>query len=172
MTVQASWHNQTWEISPERLASIGSLSATGAVKRVSDSTTGKSKITGMELMRISLSYVTTFETGGNPRQELETWQSLLGVYDTLRIGGRRFGPKYLQLLSAENSDSLIDNLGRIRRTTINLVFIEYPTQESSGDMQIIYKGKNIYPNISPLHYKREYGILRIGLKDFTILMRF
>lgn len=148
MTVQASWHNQTWEISPERLASIGSLSATGAVKRVSDSTTGKSKITGMELMRISLSYVTTFETGGNPRQELETWQSLLGVYDTLRIGGRRFGPKYLQLLSAENSDSLIDNLGRIRRTTINLVFIEYPTQESSGDMQIIYKGKNIYPNIS------------------------
>lgn len=148
MSIQATWHNQKWEISPERVAGLGSLSASGEVKRVSDSTTGKSKITGMELLRVSISYVTTFEAGGNPRQELETWQSLVGVYDTLRIGGRRFGPKYMQLRSAGDSDSVIDNFGQIRQATINLTFVEYPTQESSGDMQVIYKGKDIYPSIS------------------------
>ena len=148
MAIQATWYDQKWEISPERVAGLGSLSASGEVKRVTDSTKGKSKITGMELMRVSLSYSSSFEAGGNPRQELETWQSLVGIYDTLRIGGRRFGPKYLQLQSAENSNTVIDNRGRIRRQTINLVFVEYPAPDNTGDMQIIYKGKDIYGSIS------------------------
>lgn len=148
MAIQASWHTQKWEISPERVASLGSLSATAAVKRASDSTSGKSKITGLELETLATSYVTTFEAGGNPRKELETWCSLVGVYAPFRLGGRRFGPRYWQLQSAEISDTQLDTLGRIRHGTINLYFVEYVTQESSGDMQIIYNGVDIYPNIS------------------------
>lgn len=148
MAIQASWHTQKWEISPARVASLGSLSATAAVKRVSDSTSGKSKITGLELETLTTSYVTTFEAGGNPRAELETWRGLVGVYAPFRLGGRQFGPKYWQLQSVEMTDELIDTQGRIRRGTINLYFMEYVTQESKGDMQIIYNGVDIFPNIS------------------------
>lgn len=148
MAIQASWQGQTWEISTKRVASLGDISTEAAVKKVSDSTTGRSKITGLELETLSLNYVTAFETGGDPRQEFEKWQSLLGLYAPLRLGGQRFGPKNLLLRGVELTDALLDAQGRIRRGTINLDFVEYPTQESDGDMQIIYKGVDIYPNIS------------------------
>lgn len=148
MAIQASWRGQTWEISTKRVASLGDISTEAAVKKVSDSTTGRSKITGLELETLALNYVTAFETGGNPRQEFEKWQSLLGLYAPLRLGGQRFGPKNLLLRGVELTDALLDAQGRIRRGTINLDFVEYPTQESDGDMQIIYKGVDIYPNIS------------------------
>lgn len=102
----------------------------------------------MELEQLSISYVSTFEAGGNPRKEYKQWESLIGRYAPLRIGGRRFGPKKFQLRSSEISDGLLDNMGRIRRATINLHFVEYVDQSSNGDMQIIYQGKDIYPDIS------------------------
>lgn len=148
MTSQASWLTQKWEISNNRIAAIGSLSTAIEVKKKSDSTKGKAKITGMELERLTISYTSTFEAGGNPRQEFETWQSLLGLYAPLRIGGQRFGPLNYQLRSAELSDTTLDVSGRIRRAIINLEFVEYPTPASKGDMQIIYQDKDIYPDIS------------------------
>lgn len=148
MSIQASWGEMTWEISDKRVAALGTISTAAEVKRASDSTEGKSKITGMELEQLSISYVSTFEAGGNPRKEYKQWESLIGRYAPLRIGGRRFGPKKFQLRSSEISDGLLDNMGRIRRATINLHFVEYVDQSSNGDMQIIYQGKDIYPDIS------------------------
>ena len=148
MSIQASWRGRTWEISNTRAAAIGSLSTAVEVKKASDSTQGAAKITGMELERLTISYTTTFEAGGNPRQEFEAWQALIGLYGPLRIGGARFGPRNYQLRSAEIGDAFVDMVGKIRRATINLEFVEYPTQESAGDMQIIYQGKDIYPDIS------------------------
>lgn len=148
MSIQASWGEMTWEISDKRVAALGTISTAAEVKRASDSTEGQSKITGMELEQLSISYVTTFEAGGNPRKEYKKWESLIGRYAPLRIGGRRFGPRNFQLRSAELSDGLLDNMGRIHRANINLHFVEYVDQASNGDMQIIYKGKDIYPDIS------------------------
>lgn len=148
MSIQATWLGMRWEISPNRIASIATLSTSAAVKRASDSTQGKSKITGYELEPLSLSYQTSFAAGGKPREEKEKWESLLGQYGPIRFGGRRFGAKNFQLRSVEMNDILLDVQGRIHRATIDLEFVEYVDQTSSGDMQIIYEGKDIYPDIS------------------------
>lgn len=148
MSIQATWRDMTWEISPQRIAALGEISTETAVKRVSDSTQGQSKITGLELQRLSLSYFTSFEAGGNPREEYQTWESKLGLYAPLRIGGSRFGPSNFQLRSTSIDNTQIDAQGRIRSATINLEFVEYADQISNGAMEIIYQGKDIYPDIS------------------------
>lgn len=148
MSIQATWRSMKWEISPTRIASIGTLSTTSEVKRVSDSTTGKSKITGMELQELTIDYLCSVETGGKPREEYKQWESMLGQYGPLRIAGSRFGPANFQLRKAEISNAELDAQGRIRRGTITLNFVEYADATSSGDMQIIYQGKDIYPDIS------------------------
>lgn len=148
MSIQATWRDMKWEISPSRLAALGELSTETEVKRVSDSTTGKSKITGKELERLSISYMTSFEAGGNPRKEYAAWESKLGLYGPLRIAGRRFGPSNFQLRRAAIDGAQMDTQGRIRSGTISLDFVEYADQVSTGDMQIIYQGKDIYPDIS------------------------
>lgn len=137
-----------WEINEKRIASLGEISTQTEVKRVSDSTSGQSKITERELQRLSINYFTSFEAGGNPREEYKTWESKIGLYAPLRIGGSRFGPSNFQLRSAAIDDAMLDTQGRIRSGTISLEFVEYADQKSSGDMEIIYQGKDIYPDIS------------------------
>lgn len=148
MSIQATWRDMKWEINEKRIASLGEISTQTEVKRVSDSTSGQSKITGRELQRLSISYFTSFESGGNPREEYKTWESKIGLYAPLRIGGSRFGPSNFQLRSAAIDDAMLDTQGRIRSGTISLEFVEYADQKSSGDMEIIYQGKDIYPDIS------------------------
>lgn len=148
MSIQATWRDMTWEISPQRIASLGEISTETEVKRVSDSTSGQSKITGRELQRLSIRYFTSFEAGGNPREEYKTWESKIGLYAPLRIAGSRFGPSNFQLRSAAIDDAALDTQGRIRSGTISLEFVEYADQISTGDMEIIYQGKDIYPDIS------------------------
>ena len=149
MSTQATFLGRSWEVSNQRAAAIGMLSTAVEVKRVSDSTSGKSKITGFELQQLDIDYLTTFETGGNPRAEFEAWQKLIGKYGALRIGGRRFGPTYFQLRSVSLNDAMVDNRGRIRMATIALHLVEYVAPESgASDMQIFYQGKDIYPLIS------------------------
>lgn len=148
MSIQATWRDMKWEINEKRIASLGEISTQTEVKRVSDSTSGQSKITGRELQRLSISYFTSFEAGGNPREEYKTWESKIGLYAPLRIGGSRFGPSNFQLRSAAIDDAMLDTQGRIRSGTISLEFVEYADQKSSGDMEIIYQGKDIYPDIS------------------------
>lgn len=121
MSIQATWRDMAWEISDQRIAALGELSTETEVKRVSDSTTGQSKITGRELQRLNIDYMTSFEAGGNPRKEYETWESKLGLYGPLRIAGSRFGPSNFQLRSAELTDGQLDPMGRIRSGKINLV---------------------------------------------------
>ena len=150
MSQQAQFLGKVWEISPQRVAALGTLTTAVEVRRVSDSASGKSKITGLELQRLELDYLTTFESGGSPRKEYEDWEALVGRYGPLRIGGRRFGPANLQLRSVSLQDALVDQRGRIRRATIALSLVEYVAPESgaTGSMQILYKGKDIYSLIS------------------------
>lgn len=169
MSVQATFLGMTWEVSGQRVAAIGGLSTSVAVKRVSDSQSGKSKITGLELQSLDIDYLTTFESGGQPRKEFETWQKLVGQYGPLRIAGRRFGPAFFQLRRVSLDDALVDQWGRIRRATISLGLVEYVAPESkvSGSMQIIYQGKDIYPDISVKAC--EYEMFAEGQADSLVL---
>ena len=150
MTVQANFLGRNWEVSSRRIASIGSLSTAVEVKRVSDSTQGKSKITGLELQELNLEYLTTYEAGGDPRAEFEAWDALVGKYGPLRIGSQRFGAPYFQLRSVSMNDALVDSRGRIRKAVIALHLVEYvaPETKNTGNFQVFYKGKDIYPDIS------------------------
>lgn len=152
MTTQATYLGRTFEVSSKRAAAIGSISTTVEVKRVSDSTNGKSKITGLQLQQLDISYLTTFETGGSPRKEFEDWQTLIGKYGPLRIAGARFGPANFQLRSVAMNNAQVDGRGRIRKADIALHLVEYVAPQSgvsgAGNMQIFYQGKDIYPKIS------------------------
>ena len=149
MSTQATYLGRNFEISNNRVAALGSLSTASEVKRVSDSDSGKSKITGLELQRLELTYLTTFESGGDPRKEYEDWQAMLGKYGPLQIAGRRFGPAYFQLRSVSMNGALVDQAGRVRRATIALSLVEFVGPESgASSMQIIYKDKDIYSLIS------------------------
>lgn len=150
MTTQATYLGRSFEVSSKRAAAIGSISTTVEVKRVSDSTNGKSKITGLQLQQLDISYLTTFETGGSPRKEFEDWQTLIGKYGPLRIAGARFGPANFQLRSVAMNNAQVDGRGRIRKADIALHLVEYVAPESGGigNMQIFYNGVDIYPKIS------------------------
>lgn len=152
MSTQATYLGMKFEINRQRAAAIGQISTAVEVKRVSDSTTGKSKITGMQLQALDIDYLSTFESGGNPRQEFEAWQSLIGKYGPLRLAGYRFGPAYFQLRSVSMNDAMVDTRGRIRQATIALHLVEFVAPESGASgknvMQIFYKGVDIYPKIS------------------------
>ena len=152
MTTQATYLGRTFEVSSKRAAAIGSISTTVEVKRVSDSTNGKSKITGLQLQQLDISYLTTFETGGSPRKEFEDWQTLIGKYGPLRIAGARFGPANFQLRSVAMNNAQVDGRGRIRKADIALHLVEFVAPKSgvsgAGNMQIFYQGKDIYPKIS------------------------
>lgn len=157
MSIQGQFLGRSFEVSSQRVAAIGTLSTAVEVKRVSDSASGKSKITGMELQKLDIDYLTTFETGGNPRKEFEEWQALIGKYGPLRVAGSRFGPANFQLRSVSMDDALVDVNGKIRSAIIALYLVEYVAPESgvsSGtansnpNMQIFYQGKDIYPDIS------------------------
>lgn len=152
MTIQATFLKKSWEISSRKVVSIGGFMVSSAVKRVSDSNNGKSKITGKELQRITLDYVTAIEAGGDPRKEYEEWQNLVGEYGELRFGGVRFGAKNFQLRSVSIGGALVDQVGNIRKATIALSLVEFVAPESKasgkGVMQVLYKGKDIYKDIS------------------------
>lgn len=153
MSVQAQYLGMTWEISSERCAPIGSISTAIEVKKESDSTKGKAKITGKELQRIDLEYFTTFEAGGNPRKEYEEWETKIGKYGALRLGGVKFGANLYQLQAVSINDAMLDINGKIRSAKIALKLCEYVEAKSgagteSDAMQIIYNGVDIYPKIS------------------------
>lgn len=175
MSVQATFLGMKWEINRQRTAAIGTLSTAAEVKRVSDSTTGKSKITGMQLQELDIDYLSTFETGGNPRQEFENWQALIGKYGPLRVAGYRFGPANFQLRSVSMTDAMVDTMGRIRKATIALHLVEFVAPESAGagNMQIFYKGKDIYPDISvkscehDMHAESQADSLVLRFNDTT-----
>ena len=175
MSVQATFLGMKWEINRQRTAAIGTLSTAAEVKRVSDSTTGKSKITGMQLQELDIDYLSTFETGGNPRHEFENWQALIGKYGPLRVAGYRFGPANFQLRSVSMTDAMVDTMGRIRKATIAIHLVEFVAPESAGagNMQIFYKGKDIYPDISvkscehDMHAESQADSLVLRFNDTT-----
>ena len=77
-----------------------------------------------EKIEISFSYVPNSASGVNVNTEINRWKSLVGKSNPLYIGKKRFGPKSLQLKSAEVQDIQIYGKGIKLSASIALSFVE------------------------------------------------
>lgn len=117
----AKWNGMKWGVSKKEIACLEGLSTGYSINDE-----GKA-----EPQSISLSTTYRVETGTkNIRKKMSEWESLLGKYDVLLIGGSKFGPKKLQLKSINVSDVHINAHGDMRSATLSFTFQEYESTKS------------------------------------------
>ena len=149
MAIMAQWRGMRWEISPNMIKAIAGLSTSYKLKASTDED-GRRKVEGFELQPLSLDYDVSDAAGGSPRAEFEAWEGLVGQIGPFYLGGRRFGPRSVQLDEVSIGDLVLDNFGRIRSAKISLKFTEYANEggKGQGRTQILYNGVDIYNDIS------------------------
>lgn len=134
MTTQATWGNRTWEVSPDRLAGLASVSISKALKQnQSKDKEGKGSVNkrGFEAQSISLSWPVAQFAGVDIQTERSEWEKLVGASDCLMIGGEQFGPDLLMLQSFSMNEARLDSRGRIISAVFTAAFSE-DTQEKSS----------------------------------------
>jgi len=139
-----------WEVSPDIIKALHGLTTSYKLKSTGDAKEGTNKVKGYELQPLTLEYDTAIVTGGNPRGELDAWMRLVGRVGPFYLAGRRFGPRRLQLDNVNLSAAELDGSGNMTFATIALSFTEDADEggKAIDRMQIIYKGVNIYDDIS------------------------
>ena len=132
MAIMAQWRGMRWEISPNMIKAIAGLSTSYKLKASTDED-GRRKVEGFELQPLSLDYDVS-----------------VGQIGPFYLGGRRFGPRSVQLDEVSIGDLVLDNFGRIRSARISLKFTEYANEggKGQGRTQILYNGVDIYNDIS------------------------
>lgn len=132
MEYTAQWGPKGFIVSPTKFVSFDDFSASFSLKSDSNtdtSGTSQSNSKSMEPQKIALATTYVRAAGVDPRGQIEEWQSLLGKYHPLYIGGKRFGPKYLQLKKVDVSDLLIDNNGLFLQVTVTIALEEITVAE-------------------------------------------
>lgn len=149
MAVMAQWRGMRWEISPRMIKAIAGLSTSYKLKASTDEN-GQRTVEGFELQPLSFDYDVSDAAGTDPRAEFEVWEGLVGQTGPFYLGGRRFGPRSVQLDEVSIGSIELDNAGRIRSAKISLKFTEYADEggKGQGQMRILYNGVDIYNDIS------------------------
>lgn len=128
MSVIASWGPKKWEISPRKIVAIDGISTSVTLKAESNNdTSGTPPINtrGLELIPVSLEVKLQAVAGIDVRQEITSWEQLVGEVYPLYLGGQRFGPAQLQLQSVSTSDYVVDHRGRILSAALSIALLEY-----------------------------------------------
>lgn len=135
MGVQAQWSTMRWEVSPERVKTLGELSASRSVTvERNDDKEGEpaTQTVALDLMTVSLSYdVYRSALGSDPRREYGKWWELVGTHAPFFLGGQKFMADSLLLLDAKASNIVCNSTGHVLSLTIDLEFEEY-AEDASG----------------------------------------
>lgn len=100
MPVMLSWHGRSLEVSPRKIMPVEGFSRSFAIK--SDTEDTSSRLTDPETMSFSATIVAGM--GVDIRAEIDAWGALVGISDTLYIGGRQCGAWMMRLKSFSTSD--------------------------------------------------------------------
>lgn len=136
MIYLAKWGSKTFEISPNKIVPLLSLSTSFSRKEdENNDTSGKASTNtrGMELQPISFDTQYSYSTGTDPIEEIEDWKNQFNVKAPLYINGKQFGPDLLELESVNISDAMLDNQGHFLQVTVSISLKEYiePTTKAS-----------------------------------------
>lgn len=120
MPVMLSWHGRSLEVSPRKVMPVEGLSRSFTIK--SDEEDTSPRLTDPETMSFNATMVSGM--GFDIRSEIEVWGALVGVSDTLYIGGSQCGARMMQLTSFSTSDVLLTPEGRFVSASCSFEFKE------------------------------------------------
>lgn len=131
--IQAQWLDMKFEINPQaqKVALLGSLDVTSKMTDNSNSDSAGQTTTDMvsrELTQITTSFNLVLSNGQDIKSEIELWDSHIGDYAPLLIGGEEFLFDNWQLTGV-TSNSRLTPTGQISSARINLEFKEYAPEK-------------------------------------------
>lgn len=132
MSEMAKWREKNWEVSTEKVTAIENLSFAYEQKAENNKAAEGSPSTnerGMELFSLSFSCLLHSNAGVDVMNEIESWKSLVSKTGAFYLNGKQIGPK-LQLRKVSVSNTMLDDLGRIRLATLSFVFEEYEKENA------------------------------------------
>lgn len=135
MSVMASWSSKRWEINSKQIKALNGITAGVKVQTLSnDDKEGSpaSTTVALEQQSISLGWTVSAAAGVDVREEYESWLSLIGRYAPFYLGGKRFGPKLMQLTVVNLASATLDNRGRMLFGDLNITLTEYAEEASSA----------------------------------------
>ncbi len=134
MAVMAKWNGKIWEVSREQLKALNGISATVELDTETNSDAEGSPPTNTKALKpqkFNLDYKAAIVAGVDPLADYESWVTLVGNYAPFFLGGKRFGPENIQLISVTLGDSLLNDNGKIVSATITLAFSEYAPEAAA-----------------------------------------
>lgn len=145
MTIQAQFLNKNWEISPNKVMPLTSISYSSGINTETAKTSGgKDKIVskGYKADTLSITYDVVKTAGCNPEREYSDMVTLTGAIGPFLINGRRFGAAKYRLISVKPSNIVTSNTGEMISMTISAQF-EEPIVSKSDSKNIGKSGASI-----------------------------
>lgn len=134
----ATWGPKTFSVSPDGVVAInpGFSTAIKLNTETNDDKSGKpaTNTLTIEDQEISFDFNLNayFLKSTTIGKEWDSWQKLIGKHYPLYFGGEQFGPKELQLIEAQLSDTTFDDWGRWLTAKISITLREWAPEKAKS----------------------------------------
>lgn len=166
MPVQAQWHDMTWELSPDRVRTMRSMSTSRSldVEKTEDSEgQPPSQTVKVNLQTLNVDYTASIAQGIPPRAEYGNWWNRLGqaIHAPFYLGGEQYlGCEFL-LKEISFDPQVIDANGQVLVGDISLTFEEW-AEEESGLKQDYRNETTVTPGVQDYYGSEVSSALEIG----------
>lgn len=136
MVIIAKWGPKEWVVNANKVVALEGLSFSYTQVADNNTSTEDNKTTnerGIELFPLSFSTTLHSGAGIDVMEEIESWKQLVTKVNYFYLGGKQLGPM-LQLRKVSVSDTVIDDLGRLRLATLSFEFKEYTQEAASAEV--------------------------------------
>lgn len=137
--IMAEWNGKEWSVNADEIKHLGEVSASLELEtETNDDKEGSPavKTMNMKAQEFSFSFFVSGYAGTDVREEYEGWTELVGKYAPFYLGGKRFGPKNVQLTKVELSNGQINDFGELFSGQIGVSFQEY-APEAAKDKETV-----------------------------------
>lgn len=125
MGIMAQWRSMRWEVSPNILTALSSISASTKLNAEQSNDrdgSNPTNVKGIQPQSIPVAYTVSIVGGADPRALYEEWKKQTGKKGPLILGRKRFGPATLQLDEVGFRADEVDGTGHVLVATISLSF--------------------------------------------------
>lgn len=116
MEYTARWGSKGFLVSPSKIVPISDIS-TGVTLKTDSNTaedgTTQQNVRGKEPQQIAFNVTYIAGCGVDPAAQIQEWNALIGETHQLYIGGKKFGPARMTLMSVSYSDFRLSPRGEI-----------------------------------------------------------
>lgn len=134
MALIAKWNGIEWEVSQNKIAAPNGIS-TGVELDTSTNSDAEGSppqnTKALKPQKFNIEYSVAYAVGTDPRAEYDKCVEKIGEYAPFFLGGKRFGPENVQLVSVNISDATLNDKGVIVAATISLSFTEWAPEAAA-----------------------------------------